>query len=371
MKKKVVAALISGLMALSLVACGGSSSSSSSTSSSSSSSSSSTASSTTASSSGSESVTTTTSTSGATASTSGDLLAEDYDGSDVKVGFVVKSLADQYWILMKAGAEQAADKYGCDLTFIAPNAESDVQKQVENIETLTSSGVDVICVAPSNDETVLPALQNAVNAGIKIIAVDTDSSLEDKLSFIGTGNEEAAKVGAEWAGEQVGEGAKAIILRGRLGDATHDARQKGLEEGLEEKGVEVLETQAADSTEEKGMQVAENLIQKYDDVDLIITTADSMATGAYNAVQSANKTDIKIMGFDGTLPVAEKVAEGGQMIGTTAQNPYNMGILGVQNAIKAAHGETIEKVINSGQTVVTKDNAADFVADLKAKVGES
>lgn len=293
--------------------------------------------------------------------------SESADG--IKVGFVVKSLADQYWILVKAGAEAAAAENGVDLTFIAPNSESDVAKQVENIETLIAAGVDVLCIAPSNDETVLPALQNAVDAGIKIIAVDTDSSLEDKVCFIGTGNEAAAKEGALWAGEQVGEGAKALVLRGRLGDATHDAREAGIVAGLEETGVEVLEVQAADSTEEKGMSVSENLLQKYDDVDLIITTADSMATGACNAVEAAGK-DTLVYGFDGTLPVAEKV-ESGEVLGTTAQHPYEMGVLGIETAIQIMNGEEVDEVIDSGQEVVSSENAADFIADLEGKVAEA
>lgn len=298
-----------------------------------------------------------------------DAAAEGESGGsgDIKVGFVVKSLADQYWILVKAGAEKAAADNGVELSFIAPNSESDVQKQVENIETLVAEGVDVLCVAPSNDETVLPALQTAVDAGIKVIAVDTDSSLPDKACFIGTGNEKAAKEGAVWAAQQVGEGAKAIVLRGRLGDATHDAREKGVVEGLEENGVEVLEVQAADSTEEKGMSVSENLLQKYPQVDLIITTADSMATGAYNAVINAG-TDTQVYGFDGTIPVAQKVADG-EMLGTTAQSPYDMGVLGVETAIKLVNGEEVDAVIDSGQLVVNKDNAADFVADLESKAG--
>lgn len=286
-------------------------------------------------------------------------------GEKIKVGFVVKSLADQYWILVKAGAEKAAAENNVELTFIAPNSESDVAKQVENIETLVASGVDVLCVAPSNDETVLPALQNAVDAGIKVIAVDTDSSLPDKVSFIGTGNENAAKEGALWAGEQLGEGKKAIILRGRLGDATHDAREAGLKAGLEEKGIEILESQAADSTEEKGMSVAENLLQKYPEVDLIITTADSMAVGAYNAVQAAG-TETLVYGFDGTIPVCEKVAEG-EILGTTAQSPYDMGVLGIETAIKIMNGEEVDAVIDSGQKVIEKSNAEEFKADLEAK----
>lgn len=287
----------------------------------------------------------------------------------IKVGFVVKSLADQYWILVKAGAEVAAAENGVDLTFIAPNSESDVAKQVENIETLIAAGVDVLAIAPSNDETVLPALQNAVDAGIKVIAVDTDSSLPDKIAFIGTGNESAAKEGALWAGEQVGEGAKAIVLRGRLGDATHDAREAGLVAGLEEKGVEVLEVQAADSTEEKGMQVSENLLQKYDQVDLIITTADSMATGAYNAVKAAGK-ETKVYGFDGTIPVATLVDQG-EVLGTTAQSPYDMGVIAIETAVKIMNGESVDSVIDSGQKVISKDNAADFVKDLEAKVANA
>ena len=79
-----------------------------------------------------------------------DASAEEGKSADgIKVGFVVKSLADQYWILVKAGAEAAAEENGVDLTFIAPNAESDVAKQVENIETLIAAGVDVLCIAPS------------------------------------------------------------------------------------------------------------------------------------------------------------------------------------------------------------------------------
>lgn len=298
-----------------------------------------------------------------------DAAAEDTTDSGsaegVKVGFVVKSLADQYWILVKAGAEKAAAENNVDLTFIAPNSESDVAKQVENIETLVASGVDILCVAPSNDETVLPALQNAVDAGIKVIAVDTDSSLPDKVCFIGTGNESAAKEGALWAGEQLGEGKKAIILRGRLGDATHDAREAGLKAGLEEKGIEILESQAADSTEEKGMSVAENLLQKYPEVDLIITTADSMAVGAYNAIQAAG-TETLVYGFDGTIPVCEKVAAG-EMLGTTAQSPYDMGVIGIETAIKVMNGEEVESVIDSGQKVVEKGNAEEFKADLESK----
>lgn len=287
-------------------------------------------------------------------------------GGDITIGFVVKSLADQYWILMKAGAQVEADKEGVTLKFIAPNSESDVQGQVDMIDTLVGDGVSALCIAPSSQDAVLPSLAKATEAGIPVLAVDTNTTYEKSLTFIGTGNEAAGKMGAEYAASIVGEGANAIILRGRLGDTTHDEREKGITDALTAAGVNILEVQAADSTEEKSLNVTQDLLTKYDDVDLIITTADSMATGAQRAVEAAGSKAV-VMGFDGTIPVCKLVIDG-KVLGTAAQNPYQMGVLAVQNAVKAAKGETIETRIDSGATVVSKDNAAEFLADLEAKV---
>jgi len=317
------------------------------------------------------STTTTTTTTAAPAATTtakaGDTtVAATTAAGKITVGFVVKSLADQYWILMKAGAQVEADKEGVELKFIAPNSESDVQGQVDMIDTLVGDGVSALCIAPSSQDAVLPSLAKATEAGIPVLAVDTNTTYEKSLTFIGTGNEAAGKMGAEYAASIVGKGANAIILRGRLGDTTHDEREKGITDALKAAGVNILEVQAADSTEEKSLNVTQDLLTKYDNVDLIITTADSMATGAQRAVEAAGSKAV-VMGFDGTIPVCKLVIEG-KVLGTAAQNPYQMGVLAVQNAVKAAKGETIEKRIDSGATVVNKDNAAAFLADLEAKV---
>lgn len=345
--KKIIVLLLAAVMVISMTACGGSNAEDQTE----------TAADTTA--------VDTTEADTTEATAAADTTATD-SKSVIKVGFVVKSLADQHWVVVKTGAEKAAQDNNIELTFIAPNSESDVAKQVENIETLVAAGVDVICVAPANNETVLPALQNAADAGIKVIAVDTDCSLAEKVCFIGTGNENAAYEGALWAGQQIGAGGTAIILRGRLGDATHDDRETGIKAGLEEAGIEVLETQAGDPTEEKGMNLTENLLQKYPDADLVITTCDAMAVGAYNAIKSIGAAT-QVYGFDGTIPVMEKVAAG-EILGTTAQSPFEMGVLGVETAIRIMNGEDVEAVIDSGQKVISQENAQQYIDDQEAKI---
>lgn len=289
-------------------------------------------------------------------------------GDDVSVGFVVKSLSDSFYVLMKAGAEAKAKEMGVNLTFIAPNSESDVQAQVDMIQNLIGQNVDVICVSPSSPDAVLPVFEQADAAGIPILAVDNDTTFEKKLTFIGTGSEAAGEIGGKYAAEQVGSGSKAIILRGRLGDSNHDEREAGFRAGLEAGGVEIVEVRACDSESEKAMNAMQDLMNRHTDIDVVCTTADSMAQGAQRAIEQAGR-DIPVLGFDGTIPVAEMTAEG-KFMGTVAQDPYNMGVVGVEEAVKAAKGEKIETRIDTGAKMVTQDNAAEFVADLKAKMGE-
>ncbi len=306
----------------------------------------------------------TTAAAGATTAAAGETAAPS--GEKMTIGFVVKSLADQYWVLVRAGAQQEADKLGVELKFIAPNAESDIQTQVDMIDTLVGEGVDALCLAPSSQDAVLPALQKADEKGIPVLAVDTDTTFEKKLSFIGTGNEAAGKLGADYAMTVVPEGAKVVVLRGRLGDLTHDQREKGIVDGLTAGGAEILEVKAADSESEKALNVVQDLLTKYDKIDLIITTADSMAQGAQRAIEAAGAETL-VYGFDGTIPVTELVIEG-KILGSTAQSPFQMGVLGVQNAVAAAKGETIEARIDSGALVVEKANAEEFLKDLEEKV---
>lgn len=110
-------------------------------------------------------------------------------------------------------------------------------------------------------------------------------------------------------------------------------------------------------------------MQSYPDVASIITTADPMSIGAFNALKYANNTTAKVYGFNGDTPVCELVAQGTQMPGTSTQSPYNMGVLGVQNAIRVAKGETIEKVIDSGSEVISKDNAQAYMDQIAARSG--
>jgi ribose transport system substrate-binding protein len=282
---------------------------------------------------------------------------------DIHIGIVVKSMADQHWALVKAGAESKAAELGVKVDCIGPNSESDVQAQVDMIDNMIGQGVNALCVAPSSQDAVLTPLKTADEAGIPIITIDTDTTFEKRLSFIGTGNYAAAYAGGEAAAAVVGKGATCVIIRGRLGDTTHDDREQGYLDALQANGVEVLEIKVGDSDAEKSMNVTQDILQVYDKIDLICCTTDNQCLGVQRAIEAAG-VNTKIMSFDGTSAVCDLIIQG-KVLGSVAQNPFAMGELAVENAIKAIHGEKIEARIDSGSKVIMADNAAAYLADLQ------
>ena len=280
----------------------------------------------------------------------------------IHIGIVVKAMADQHWAMVKAGAEAKAAELGVDVTCIGPNSESDVQAQVDMIDDLLGQEVDAICVAPSSQEAVLTPLRTADEMGIPILTIDTDTTFEKRLSFIGTGNYAAAYDGGIAAAAVVGEGATAVIIRGRLGDATHDDREQGYVDALAASNIVLLEIKVGDSDPEKSMNVTQDVLQVYDKIDLILCTTDNQCLGVQRAIEAAG-VPTQIMSFDGTTAICELIQQG-KVLGSVAQNPFAMGQLAVENALKAINGEAIEARIDSGAKVIMADNVDAYLADM-------
>ena len=336
MKRKLLALFLSLAMALSLAACGGDSNGGS----------------------GSSSGTGSGSTQPAQDAAEPD-GGDQASGDGFSVGIVVKSLDNDYYTTLKNGAEDRAAELGVDLTFVAPNAETDVQSWVNMVSDLIAAKVSVLAVCPVDDAACRPVIREAGEAGIKVIAVDNDTAYEGKLSFIGTSNYDAAKLGGEYCAGQIGSGGSAVVLRGPTGSSNHDEREQGFVDALKAGGVNILEIKDANCVAETAMNAIEDFITVYDKIDLVICTNDLMAIGAQRAVAAAG-LDTKVFGFDGSADVCQGTLDG-IYLGTVAQDPYQMGVLAIDNALALYNGETIESRIDSGCGVVTAENAQEFL----------
>lgn len=116
---------------------------------------------------------------------------------DVKVAVVLKTLASEYWGYVEAGCKAAGDDLGVDVVVVGPGAESDIEGQVSMIEQQIGAGCDAIVCAPNDAGAAQGALQAAIDAGIPVLAVDTNVGIAGQTSFVGTSNVDAAYEGGK------------------------------------------------------------------------------------------------------------------------------------------------------------------------------
>ena len=293
----------------------------------------------------------------------------DNTGGDdkVKVGVVLKTLSSEYWSYVGAGVQAAADEFDVEVQLLGPASETAYDEQNNMLETmLADDEMDAIVVAPLQPDSVVAVLGDTAK---KVLFVDTDADYENKVSYIGTGNEGAARGGGEAAAELAGDGAEAAWIGGVQGNTTSDQREAGFIAGLESGGVTVVAKQYADGLADKASSVMENILTSNPNLTVVVTNNDEMAAGAARAADAAGR-ELIIFGFDGIQAGVQNVIDG-TVTGTVAQDPYQMGYASVEAAIAAVKGEDVEEFIDTGSQIVTTENAEEYLATLREQLGEN
>lgn len=284
-----------------------------------------------------------------------------------KVAVILKGINQEYFKLAEAGAKQAFKDFDVDGTFLAAASEVEAEKLINILEDQLNANPDALVVMPSTEST-LPVLKRYHEKGIPVLLIDTDLDWDEKATYIGTDNYTAGKEAGEFLASKLSKGDEVAILEGVSGTAVSEDRVKGVKDTMKELGFKVVTSQAADFDRVKAVTVMENIITAHPKVKGVFTANDEMAMGALKIVESKNN-DITIVGIDGTSDALKSISNGG-VTATVEQKPYEMGYLGVENALKAIDKEDIEKQIDSGVEVITKENAADKSIELDKKLGK-
>ena len=283
----------------------------------------------------------------------------------VEISVVLKTLASEYWGYVKNGCDAAAKELGITVTVVGPDAESNIAGQVTMIEEQIAAGCDAIVCAPNDAAAAANALKAAIDKGIPVLSVDTNVGMEGQTSFVGTSNVDAAKQGGLWAAEQLGEGAKAVIIYGQEGDNTSNMRREGYEAACQENGSEVLAALSGQNTTDGATKTMEDLLSAHPgEIDVVFCHNDDTAIGAMNACKSAGVSDILIVGFDGNKSAVELIMDDELIKATVAQQPYAMGYEVVKAAYAAIQGQKVDAVISAPVKVVTKENGKDYLDSL-------
>lgn len=293
-------------------------------------------------------------------------------GDDVKkISVILKTSSAEYWQYIQAGAKAYDEEHDdVEVSIKGPTSETAFEEQMAMVETdISTADFDAYVIAPLQPDTVKTMI-----AGETRPVVALDSNIPDApevKTFVGTGNEAAAKQGMEAAVEAAKAAGwteiKAIEICGVQGEPTNEARKAGFKAGIEENGGDFLddEVQYADATADRAVNCMEAIMQTHPEgVAIICANNDDMAIAAARTAASNPAYENTIfLGFDGVKSACESILNG-ELDMAAAQDPYNMAYQAVDAAVRLIDGETLPEFIDSGSAVVTKDNAQERLDTL-------
>ena len=290
---------------------------------------------------------------------------------DYKIAVITMDSVDQHWVSLKEGAEEEAKADDVTVDFMAPDVKDDA-KQIECINNAVAGGYDALMVAANSEDAVSGALQEAIDAGMKLVYVDSPANVEAEATF-STDNKSAGKTAGEemikaLEDKGVKDGSIGIV---NINNSTNTAiqREAGFREAFEGTDYELLETQFCEGDAAKAQTIAENYITE--GVVGIYGTNEGASTGVGNAIKASGSDEIIGVGFDKS-DTLKGLIEDGYLVCAMAQNPDQMGKLGVQACIKALNGEDLGgEVTDTGVSVLTKESLAEDGAEETEETEEA
>jgi ribose transport system substrate-binding protein len=270
---------------------------------------------------------------------------------------------------MQLGVEQAVSDFGIEVVTQIPDTWGPTV-QTPILDAMIARGdIDYLVIAPTDKEQMVAPLQSAIDAGIKVITVDTflgdgdyvNGPITFPLSYIGSDNEEGGRIAGRAVGEALGGEGTVYIQNTNVGVSTTEQRGQGFREAIAEfPGIEVIGEDYNLDDANTSVEQTTAVLQREPDLGGIFGVNVFSAQGAGTAVVNAGLAGaVEVVAFDATQFAIELLRDGTVSL-VIAQKPYDMGYLAVAFAMADARGVTSLPIrVTTGFAVITADNVDD------------
>ena len=307
------------------------------------------------------------------------------------VGLITKTEGNPFFVKMREGAQEKADELGLQLRTYAGEFDGDNESQIAAIESLIAAGAEGFAIVPSDSSAIVPTIQQARDAGLLVIVLDTPLDPVDAAdATFATDNREAGRLIGAWAKGTLGdeaENAKIAMLDLATNQPTVDyLRDQGFMQGF---GIEVNDPnrygdedddricghEVTAGAQEGGRTAMERLLQRCPDINVVYTINEPAAAGAWEALKAVGKDDgsVLLVSIDGGCPGVQNVKEG--IIGATSQQyPLKMAAMAMEAIAQFAEDGTKPEVdaelgfLDTGATLIT-DSPVEGVESITSDEG--
>lgn len=255
-----------------------------------------------------------------------------------KIGLVVSTQDNPFFVTLKEGAEKKAKELGHEI--IVLDSQNTPSKELSNVEDLMVKGIDILLINPTDSDAVTAAVKEANRSKVPVITLDRGANGGKVVSHVASDNVAGGRMAGDFIVASLGGKGKVVELEGIPGTTPARDRGRGFNEAINGK-LTVVARQAADFDRSKGLTVTENILQAQPEVNAIFAHNDEMALGAVRAVEASGRKNVMIVGFDATDDAVRAVKEG-KMSATVAQKPFEIGAKGVEVADRVLKKEKVE-----------------------------
>lgn len=286
--------------------------------------------------------------------------AQTYD-----VAVIPKGTTHEFWKAIHAGAVAAAQELKAEgvtvnVIWKGPLREDDREQQIQVVENFIGRRVSGLVLAPLDARALVAPTENAVRAGIPVVIIDSALNSTAPVSTVSTDNYKGGVIGARRLAEVIGGKGKIVLLRVLAGSASTEQREAGFLDTIKKEFPEiqvVSSDQHAGPTRDTAYRTSQNLLNRFGrDIVGVFAPNESSATGMLLALKDAGLAagKIKFVGFDSGQQI-NAALRGGDLQGIVVQSPFRMGYLGVKTMAAALRGQKVEKSIDTGCVLITRE----------------
>jgi ribose transport system substrate-binding protein len=267
-----------------------------------------------------------------------------------KVGLVMKSLANEFFVTMQDGAKAYQKEHAADFDMITNGIknETDTSAQIDIVNQMILAKVNAIVIAPADSKALVTVLKKASDAGIKVVNIDNRldpdvlKSKKLEIPFVGPDNRKGSKLVGDYLAKQLAAGDKVGIIEGVPTTTNAQQRTAGYKDAMDAAGMKIVSTQSGNWEIDQGQKVASAMLSEYPDLKALLAGNDNMALGAVSAVRAAGKAGkVLVVGYD-NIEAIKPMLQDGRVLATADQAAAQQAVFGIQNALKLVKGEKVD-----------------------------
>lgn len=275
-----------------------------------------------------------------------------------RIAVIPKGITHIFWESIRKGAEKAGVEAGVKIFWNGPEREGNREVQIQIIEDFITQKVSGIVLAPIDNKALVPSVEKIFARNIPCVIIDSGIDTDKYVSFIATDNYKGGVIAAKRMGRILNGKGKIVVVKYAPGSASTMKRENGFINTIEQEfpEIEIVDTKYGMDTVETSLQAAEDLLTKNAELDGLFACNESTSVGALRALQSQRRAGkMKMIGFDAGKALINGLKEGA-IDSLVVQNPYKMGYTGVQAIIATLDGKKVDRRVDTGVVLVTKEN---------------